>query len=247
MKYQTFVLGFTTIEALFVIGVIIARCDLDKDIQCSKFEGLSFSYLMDWGLLRTISAVGLGICAFVNAWFAVTLFFPDRVALNPYNSIDWFYWLTRILHITGYFGVALVGIFNLSTYNKAHMDAAYYLFAALSVEGVLILFSPLSKANIQTYAEMYEKWRDNGMIWHSLFVAFNFQIIHAFLAPLFAILYVVTDIGIYEWVGIFLIVLYPNWLSRDHYDVNIHTKMAKKFVINQEELQPMKSLFVQRK
>jgi len=224
MWFKLFVWVTAVVQACGVALIIIMRCQLDDAIDCSDVEGKSFSWLLDWSWIQTFSAVLLGGAAFVNVWFAFGLLYPCYK--HPYDH--WYIWLVRVLHAAGFIGVAMVGVFDLNEHQDAHMSAAFFLFIALSLECILVLFIPENRCNVQKLFRCKKMTEEEDKIWtmNNYRIWFSLQILHALLIPTFAVLYVVTDIGPFEWVSIWLIVFYYIWFSRDHQDDMVHTDLV---------------------
>jgi hypothetical protein len=217
MKFQSFVLGLTLIECLGIVIIIMIRCFGDPDMdQCHDMHGKSVSYLLDWRWLRNLAAVLLGVASFLNIYFAFYLLYPENV--NIFWGRDWYFRSLRILHSVGFIAVASVAVFDLNNYHDLHMWSAGWLFIFLSIECELILFLPGNKCNVQKLLGIDS---DSETLSLSTWISFVIQIIHAQLNWIFILLYVQYDIGIYEWLGIWGILLYLNYFSRDHWDIDI--------------------------
>lgn len=218
MKFQIFVLGLTLFECIGIIFIILTRCYGDPDVhKCETLYGKSVSYLLDWKWLQNLAAVLLGGASFLNAFFAFFLLYPRYK--YPFWGEYWYIWGLRILHTIGFMGVAFVGVFDLNDYHDLHMMSAGWLFILLSFECELILFIPNSTCNIQKLLGC----TGNRSLWTlNEWIGFMVQIIHAQLNWIFIVLYVEYDYGPYEWIGIWGILLYLNWFSRDHWNDDIH-------------------------
>ena len=244
MNFSLFVWLLVVLQSAGVAFVIALRCILDDDMEtsCSEsLKGKSLSFLLDWSWVRTMSACFLGASAFLNIWFSFGLLYPCYT--HPYNH--WYIWLLRFLHAGGFVGVALVGIFSLSEHNSMHMAAAFWLFVALSLECIILLFVPQNRCNVQKLLNISKKdekiWDEqNYRIWFSL------QILHSVLIPVFAILYFFLDYGQFEWISIWLILLYSLWYARDHKMDRIHTGLVEhpnsELECSYGEFVPLKSL-----
>jgi len=226
MLFVLFVWVLAIIQSCGVALMITLRCVLDEGIDCTELEGKSLSWLLDWSWVQTFSAVLLGGAAFINIWFAFGLLYPCYK--DPYNH--WYYWLVRILHAGGFFGVAVVGTFDLNENHDMHMMAAFWLFVALSLECLVVLFIPDNICNLQKLlrpsvylSEEEDKiWNDNNYR-----IYFSIQVLHALAIPAFALLYFFMDYGPFEWISIWLILFYYTWLARDHYQDEVHTDLVK--------------------
>ena len=65
------------------------------------------------------------------------------------------------------------------------------------------------------------------------------------MIPAFTIVFLITDIGPWEWAAIALILLYPMWLSRDHWDQALRPMVANEPAykrLNQDERLKFSSL-----
>lgn len=228
MWFRLFVWLFAIIQAAGVAIIITLRCILDDELHtsCSEsLDGKSLSWLLDWSWLQTFSAVLFGGAAFLNIWFAFGLLYPCY--RDPYKH--WYIWLLRMLHAGGFFGVAVVGVFDLNEHHDFHMLGAFWLFVVLSLECILVLFIPQNICNVQkllrpsvylTAAEDKIWDANNYRIWFSL------QILHALFIPMFALFYFFFDWGPYEWIAIWLILFYYTWFARDHDDEIVHTDLV---------------------
>lgn len=214
VKFQTFVTLLSLAECLAVAFVIFVRCSYDPDVhKCEDLHSKSLSFLLDWRWLKTLSAVFLGGVAFLNVLFAFYLLYP-QYSYSLWTE-QWYIWVLRVLHAVGYGAVAFIGVFDINDYSDLHMTGAFWLFLLLTLEANALLFipHPHNQFNIQSVV------RGDTTGWDLVY--FSIQILHAQLCWIFAILFVHTDIGAYEWVSIWLIILYVNWFSRDHWDDNI--------------------------
>jgi len=246
MWFKLFVWLLAFLQAGGVALLIALRCQLDDDIDCTDLEGKSLSWLMDWSWIQTLSAVLLGGAAFLNIWFAFGLLYPCYK--KPYDH--WYIWLVRILHAAGFFGVAVVGVFDLNENHDMHMMAAFWLFVALSLECIVVLFIPENICNVQKLLRpsVYLS-PDEDKIWdaNNYRTWFSIQIIHALIIPMFALFYFFFDYGPYEWIAIWLILFYFTWFSRDHEQDVVHTDLVKHPQcpeVMYGEFQPMISLNV---
>lgn len=226
MWFKLFVWILAVIQSVGVAIIIALRCELDDDIDCTELTGKSLSWLLDWSWLQTFSAVLLGGAAFINIWFAFGLLYPCYK--HPFDH--WYFWLLRMLHAAGFFGVAVVGTFDLNEHHDWHMRAAFWLFIALSLECVVVLFIPENICNVQKLlrpsvylTEEEDKiWNANNYrIW------FSIQILHAIAVPTFAVLYVLEDYGPFEWISIWLILFYFTWFARDHEQDVVHSDLVE--------------------
>jgi len=227
MDFKLFVRMLSIVQSAGVAILIGLRCQLDNDIDCTRLTGKSLSWLVDWSWIQTLAAVLFGGAAFLNIWFAFGVLYPCYK--HPYNH--WYIWLVRMLHAAGFFGVAVVGVFDLNEHNEWHMRAAFWLFIILSLECVVVLFIPENICNVQNLyrvtvkkeqnQEMDKLWdKNNYRIW------FSIQAAHAVLIPAFAVLYVVEDYGPFEWISLWLILSYPVWFARDHQQDIVHTDLV---------------------
>jgi hypothetical protein len=219
VKFQTFVALLTLIECAGIGLVIAIRCVDDPAMHgCSDLTGKSVSYLLDWIWLQNLAAVGLGGASVMNIFFSFWLLYPDYD--RPFWGPHWYFWLLRAVHSLGFAGVATIGVFNVGTYEDIHMMAAFWLFIMLCFECVAVLFIPENWCNISKL--FMPSARSKTEPWGSwTLVGFLFQIVHANLNWIFAVLYMTEDYGPYEWLGIWGILLYANWFSRDHWDDDI--------------------------
>ena len=224
MWFKLFVWVLAIVQSVGVATIIALRCQLDDGIDCTELKGKSLSWLLDWSWIQTLSAVLFGGAAFLNIWFAFGLLYPCYK--HPYNH--WYIWLIRMLHAAGFFGVAVVGVFDLNEHNEWHMRAAFWLFITLSLECIILLFIPENICNVQKLIRpsVYLSDKENK-VWESnnYRIWFSIQILHAILIPTFAVLYVLEDYGAYEWISIWLILFYIVWYARDHEQDMIHADL----------------------
>ena len=228
MKFQTFLLTLTVLESLSVLLIIITRCYADPDMdQCEDLNGKSLSYLLDWRWLRNMAAVLLGGASFLNVFFAFFLLYPNYKC--KFVGKHLYMWGLRVLHVIGFVGVAFVGVFDLNDYHDLHIMSAGWLFILLCIECELLLFLPDGVWNISRLLDVCTKGTrvdtevctkgtqrsQNGLI------GFIVQIIHAQLNWVFIVLYVRYNYGPYEWIGIWGILLYLNWFSREYWNDEI--------------------------
>jgi len=245
MFFTLFVWVLAVVQSFGVGMLILLRCEVDNGLDCSDTKGKSFSYLIDYKWITTLSAVLLGGSAFLNVWFAFGLFFPCYRRLKE----DALIWIVRFLHAGGFIGVAMVGVFDLNNFEERHMAAAFFLFIALSLECVLILFIPNNICNVQKLVfPNYFRSDEETVVWDKrrYRLRFSLQIVHALLIPTFAVLYVVTDQGYFEWMSIWLILFYYTYLARDHQKDTVHTDLVEHPDCPEQmyaEMKPMMSLF----
>tara|TARA_B100000787_G_scaffold87028_1_gene64245 strand:+ start:2135 stop:2905 length:771 start_codon:yes stop_codon:yes gene_type:complete len=214
VKFQSFVLALTLIECLGVAVIIGIRCYADEDMDCNDLKGKSVSFLLDWYWLQNLAAVLLGGASFLNIFFAFWLLYP-HYSKQPFWGPEWYYWMLRVLHSLGFVGVATVGVFNLGTYEEIHMMAAFWLFILLSAESIAVLFMPRNRCNVYKLLFANRDWA-----WYTT-AGFLLQIVHAVMNGVFVLLYLIQDNGVFEWLGIWGILLYANWFSRDHWNDEI--------------------------
>jgi len=201
------------------------RCSQDDLIDCKDLEGKSLSWLLDWKWLKTLSAVLLGGSAILNIWFAFGLLYPCY--LKPFNH--WYIWVLRFLHASGFFGVAIIGVFDVNEHHDWHMRFAFWLFIALSLECIVLLFIPENMCNVQKlfFPEKYLK-ENQKIIWekNNYRIVFPLQILHAVMIPTFALVFFFSNNGLFEWIAIWMILFYYTWYSRDHYQDEVHTDLV---------------------
>jgi len=225
MWFKLFVWIMAIVQSAGVALIIALRCQLDDEIDCAVLKGKSLSWLLDWSWIQTFSAMLLGGAAFLNIWFAFGLLYPCY--RDPFRH--WYIWALRMLHAAGFFGVAVVGTFDLNEHNTWHMRAAFWLFIALSLECILVLFVPENICNVRKWfrPQLYlskneaEIWERNN---YRLF--FFIQMLHAIAIPTFAMLYVIEDYGPFEWISIWLILFYFTWYARDHQKDIVHVDLV---------------------
>jgi hypothetical protein len=199
VSFFWFLVATALVQIGAVLGLCVYRCQTDDGLNCSHYDGLSVSYIIDWDkfVYRALVAALLAFSAGANIMMAFFLVYPDYK-----HPIFIFF---RITHVIAYLGIFFVGLFPVGSWNKQHMGAAFALFLFFSIEYVGLLFVPCNAYNL---------WPST----YRIDFAFAIQILHAIAIPVLAVIYLVTDTGYWEWFSLILIGLYPIWISRDHRD-----------------------------
>lgn len=237
LKFQIFILILSLIECLAVAFIIIVRCTSDAEMdQCSDLHGKSLSFLLAWKWMKPLSSVFLGGVSFLNILFAFFLLYPKYKYRE--QSEYWYIWFLRLLHAVGFSAVAFIGVFDLKDYKDLHLQGAVVLFVMLCVENTGLLFVPQNICNIQKLIQ------GRGSSRNTLFII---QIIHSQLCWVFALMFWVTNIGLFEWISIWCIVLYANWFSRDHWDDRIEVMVEPGFKYEEEMSEEMSTLVCKKK